>query len=62
VDFDGAYSIIQTTDGNYVAAGETRSFGVGQANMYIVKLNPGGNLIWNKTVGGSFFDYATCII
>jgi hypothetical protein len=59
---DNAYSIIQTTDGGYVTAGVTSSFGAGSKDMYIVRLNAIGTLQWTRTVGGSFDDYAYSII
>ena len=42
-------SIIQTTDGGFIAVGQTEING----DMYIVKLNSTGQLQWNKTIGGS---------
>ncbi|MFA7361066.1 MAG: T9SS type A sorting domain-containing protein [Candidatus Kapaibacterium sp.] len=59
---DLAYSIIQTTDGGYTAAGYTASSGVGGNNMYVVKLDAGGSLLWNKTIGGPLDDQAYSII
>jgi hypothetical protein len=44
---DVAQSIIQTTDGGYIAAGYTNSFGAG--NMYIVKLDGSGNTCGTST-------------
>lgn len=60
--FDVVGSIVQTSDGGYAAAGWTNSFGAGGYDMYIVKLDAGGNLQWSKTVGGTDFDYAYSII
>jgi hypothetical protein len=57
-----ANSIVQTTDGNYVVCGYTLSFGAGNLDMYFVKLNSSGSVIWNKTVGGSAIDNAVSII
>jgi hypothetical protein len=59
---DLAYSIIQTTDGGYVAAGWGASFGAGGNDMYIVKLNGSGTLQWSKTIGGSGDDRALSIV
>jgi hypothetical protein len=56
-----AKSIIQTADGGYIAAGFTGSYGAGGQDMYIVKLSPGGNVLWNKTIGGTLQDYAQSI-
>jgi uncharacterized delta-60 repeat protein len=60
---DGAHSIIQSSDGGYIVAGSTETFGAGGWEMYIVKLNSSGNVQWTKTIGGpAFFDDALSII
>jgi hypothetical protein len=53
---DVANSIIQTTDGGYVVAGTSISFG----GWYIVKLSASGNMQWNKILSGT--DHAYSII
>jgi hypothetical protein len=53
-----AYSIAQTMDGGFVTAGLTTSFGAGDFDMYIVKLNSSGMLEWTRTAGGADWDYA----
>jgi len=59
---DWAHSIIKTTDGGYVVAGKTVSFGAGDYNVYIVKLNFNGSLQWSRVVGGtSVYDYADAL-
>jgi hypothetical protein len=50
--WDWGYSLVQTSDGGYVIAGETYSFGAGEADVYVVKLDANGNLQWTKTIGG----------
>jgi len=49
---DGGFSLIQTSDGGYAIAGATYSFGAGEADVYVVKLDANGNLQWTKTIGG----------
>jgi DNA replication initiation complex subunit (GINS family) len=61
-NLDVAYSIIQSSDGGYIVAGETWSFGAGGSDFYVVKLDSAGNVVWTKTIGGSDDDYATSII
>ena len=59
---DYARSIIRSSDGGFVVAGYTNSFGAGGYDIYIVKLDSLGNVLWTKTIGGSFSDYANSII
>jgi hypothetical protein len=59
---DRAYSIIQSSDGGYVIAGYTGSFGAGGFDIYVVKLDSSGNIVWSKTIGGSYDDEARSII
>jgi hypothetical protein len=49
---DGGNSLIQTSDGGYAIAGYTKSFGAGDWDVYVVKLDANGNLQWTKTIGG----------
>jgi len=59
--YDYASSVKQTTDGGYIVAGYTGSFGAGSSDVYILKLNPDGSLAWQKTFGGSDYDVAHSI-
>jgi len=45
----------------YVIVGETNSYGDGDKDIYILKIDPDGNLIWQKTYGGSFEDCARSV-
>ena len=62
VDDDYGYSIIQTSDGGYVIAGITRSFGAGLDDVYVTKLDAQGNLQWTRTIGEANIDYGYSII
>ncbi|MEO0179772.1 MAG: hypothetical protein ABIM74_10385 [candidate division WOR-3 bacterium] len=62
LDGDHAYSIIQTSDGGYAVAGYTYSFGSGDEDFLILKLNPDGSLAWARTFGGTDYDDVYSII
>ena len=53
---DFAYNILQTSNGEYVMAGNTRSFGAGGYDVWVLKLDSKGNVKWQKTYGGSSWE------
>lgn len=61
-DWDFAHSIKQTSDGGFIIAGTTYSFGHGNADGYIVKTDASGNVQWSKTYGGKKDDEFKSVI
>jgi uncharacterized delta-60 repeat protein len=59
-DYEEAFSIQQTTDGGYIVAGVTGSFGAGEDDIWVLKLNARGDVVWQKTYGGRYGDWAFC--
>jgi len=57
-----AYSITKSQDGNYFLIGDARSNdqdvtnNKGNADAWLIKINDNGDLLWQKTYGGSEFD------
>jgi len=63
-EIDIAYDIATTLDGNFLIVGDARSndqdvsTNYGNADIWLVEIDPQGNLIWEKSLGGSMFDSA----
>ena len=58
---DWVYSIQQTTDGGYIIAGATFSFGSYYADSWILKLDSNGNIQWQKAYNKREMDSAYSI-
>jgi hypothetical protein len=54
---DHGYSVQQTTDNGYIVVGVTESFGGGSQDIYLVKTNNLGDVIWTKTYGDTLVDW-----
>ncbi len=48
-----AHSILQTADSGFLLAGNTYSYGAGNADYWLVKTNSTGHPVWNSTFGDS---------
>jgi len=54
---EAANSVVQTSDGGFVLAGSTYSFGSGGSDFWLVKTDDLGNMQWNRTYGGTGDDF-----
>lgn len=59
---DVANSVKQTSDGGYIVAGETNSFGAGDIDYYLIKTDALGTLTWSKTFGGGGSDWLYSVV
>lgn len=66
-EIDEARAITSSNDGNFIIVGDTRSSDVnvsnnnGAADLWMLKISPEGNLLWEKTIGATGFDVARSV-
>jgi len=59
--YDWGHSVQQTSDGGYIVAGRTNSFGAGGYDFYLIRTDELGNALWTKTIGDTLDDAAGSI-
>ncbi|MFA5295517.1 MAG: hypothetical protein WC382_08385 [Methanoregulaceae archaeon] len=55
---DHGNALIESPEGGLVVTGWTNSVGAGSGDLYLVMTDASGNVQWEKTYGGSFYDFA----
>lgn len=61
-DLDEAKDVIKTYDNKYAIVGNTKSFGAGNEDVYLIELDSAGNLLWDYTIGGTGSDFGNGLI
>jgi hypothetical protein len=54
---DYGYSVQQTDDHGYIITGFTNSFSSGSYDIYTIKINENGGMLWSDVLGGSADDF-----
>lgn len=66
-EIDEARDVVVANDGNFIISGEARSNdqditqSFGAADVWVIKINTDGDLLWQKSYGGSSFDVSRSI-
>ncbi|MFX0061548.1 MAG: hypothetical protein ACFFC7_05120 [Candidatus Hermodarchaeota archaeon] len=57
-----ASALVQMSDGGFVLAGYTCSYGAGQSDAWLLKTDSNGFVLWDETYGGSDYDSASALV
>jgi len=58
---DGGWSALED-DGSFILVGYTESQGRGKQDLWLLKVDTGGEKVWDKTFGGTGFDLGKSIV
>ncbi len=56
--YDKASAVLPISDGGYLLLGSTSSFGAGNYDILLIKVDASGKQLWQQTYGGFFNEYA----
>ncbi|UCD37808.1 MAG: hypothetical protein JSW54_13465, partial [Fidelibacterota bacterium] len=59
--YDEGHFVHHTSDGGYIVVGSTTSFGAGESDIWLIKLQPNGRTVWTHTYGGSEWDWGNAV-
>ncbi|MCX6296775.1 MAG: T9SS type A sorting domain-containing protein [Bacteroidetes bacterium] len=58
INQDSGNSGLQNADGGYMVIGNTASFGIGDTDIYLIKTNSDGDVLFSNTYNSSYEDFA----
>ena len=53
---DEIFSVIKSPEGNYIFTGTTTTYSSGGKDVFLGEIDPNGNILWSKTIGGAAED------
>ncbi|MBP6402586.1 MAG: hypothetical protein KA281_13370, partial [Bacteroidia bacterium] len=51
----------QTADSGFILTGMTNTYSNGQADVWLVRTDAYGNTLWNKSFGGTQYDFGNMV-
>ncbi len=61
-DWENSDDLIECSDGGFAITGETRSYGSGGLDLWVIRTNNLGECLWTKSYGGVSSDYSGGIV
>ncbi len=61
MSWDEGIAVRETAEGHYVICGYTHSFGKGEEDVYLIKTDNNGHLLWSRTYGGERLDMGNSV-
>ena len=58
----GGNALRETYEGGYILVCNYYNHGNSAFDIWLIKINPSGNLIWDKTFGGTNHDYGSSVL
>lgn len=59
---DGGQAVIELEQGGFLLTGTSFSFGAGNGDMYVIRTDDNGEVLWEKTFGRESLDGGTALI
>jgi hypothetical protein len=59
---DFGSDIKPTSDGGYIITGSTASYGNGKQDVWLIKTDANGEMLWDKTFGGVEWDHGNIVL
>ena len=55
-------SVATTGNGGFLVAGQTNSYGAGGDDAWVMRIDDGGEIVWERTFGGKLDDWAITVL